>query len=223
MLDRRILTATANSPTAYCHFRLIPAVRRSGRRILCWRGRLRRSGGRRVRLVVAVGRFGTALSKSCRTRERWSGCRRDAQTAASAETRVLRQRRRASRTRKIRGLSPGLTRTKLRLPHRPQNRTPSAKREPQLVQATMPGIRLESAAPLQLALATAKAGSTGTVIGLNWAWMTCSPPPCADLDHTFVVTLAGTCETRRMCWPAGHPSVPRGPKLPTLAFRSSST
>ena len=39
--------------------------------------------------------------------------------------------------------SPGLIRTNERLPHRPQNFTPSANREPQFEQATMPGIRLE--------------------------------------------------------------------------------
>jgi len=35
----------------------------------------------------------------------------------------------------------------LPLPHRPQNLTPSAKREPQLEHATMPGITLEGIAP----------------------------------------------------------------------------
>ena len=40
-------------------------------------------------------------------------------------------------------LSPGLTTTKERLPQRPQNFTPSAKRELQLEQATIPGITLE--------------------------------------------------------------------------------
>ena len=44
------------------------------------------------------------------------------------------------------GASPGLTRVNVPPPQRPQNRTPSAKREPQLVHATIPGIRLEPAA-----------------------------------------------------------------------------
>ena len=41
------------------------------------------------------------------------------------------------------GDSPGLTMMKERLPQRPQNLTPSAKRELQFEQATMPGITLE--------------------------------------------------------------------------------
>jgi hypothetical protein len=40
-----------------------------------------------------------------------------------------------------------LTEAKERLPQRPQNLTPSANRAPQFVQATMPGITLESAVP----------------------------------------------------------------------------
>ena len=40
-------------------------------------------------------------------------------------------------------VSAGLTRVKERPPHRPQNFTPSAKRELQVMHATMPGIRLE--------------------------------------------------------------------------------
>ena len=47
------------------------------------------------------------------------------------------------------GDSPGLTTTNERPPQRPQNLTPSANRELQFVQATMPGIRLEWA-PLEL-------------------------------------------------------------------------
>ena len=45
------------------------------------------------------------------------------------------------------GASPGLTSLNDPLPHRPQNLTPSAKREPQLEHATMPGITLEGIAP----------------------------------------------------------------------------
>lgn len=41
------------------------------------------------------------------------------------------------------GDSPWLTKTKLRFPHRPQNFTPSANRDLQLLHATMPGIMLE--------------------------------------------------------------------------------
>ena len=40
-------------------------------------------------------------------------------------------------------VSPALTITNERPPHRPQNFTPSAKRDPQPVHATMPGIMLE--------------------------------------------------------------------------------
>ena len=47
---------------------------------------------------------------------------------------------------KFAAVSPGLTSTKLRPPQRPQNRTPSANREPQDSQATMPGRMLESLA-----------------------------------------------------------------------------
>jgi hypothetical protein len=36
------------------------------------------------------------------------------------------------------------------LPHRPQNRTPSAKREPQFEHPTMPGITLDSGELLEL-------------------------------------------------------------------------
>jgi len=39
--------------------------------------------------------------------------------------------------------SPAVTTANERLPHRPQNFTPSAKREWQFVQATMPGMTLE--------------------------------------------------------------------------------
>ena len=46
----------------------------------------------------------------------------------------------------VEGASPGLTSVNVPPPQRPQNRTPSAKREPQLVHATIPGIRLEPAA-----------------------------------------------------------------------------
>ena len=42
-----------------------------------------------------------------------------------------------------RPVSPGLTTANERPPHRPQNFTPSANRELQVVQATIPGIRLE--------------------------------------------------------------------------------
>ena len=41
------------------------------------------------------------------------------------------------------GDSPGLTIMKDRFPHRPQNLTPSANRELQFEQATIPGITLE--------------------------------------------------------------------------------
>ena len=44
-------------------------------------------------------------------------------------------------------LSPSLMIVKERLPHFPQNLTPSAKRALQFVQATMPGIKLDCAAP----------------------------------------------------------------------------
>jgi hypothetical protein len=47
--------------------------------------------------------------------------------------------------------SPGLTNSNEPLPHRPQNFTPSANREPQFVQATMPGKRLDCPVPLLLA------------------------------------------------------------------------
>jgi len=40
-------------------------------------------------------------------------------------------------------MSPILTITKLPLPHLPQNFTPSANRELQLAQATMPGMTLD--------------------------------------------------------------------------------
>lgn len=48
------------------------------------------------------------------------------------------------------GVSPGLTITNERFPHRPQNFTPSANREPQFEHATIPGIKLELAPPLLL-------------------------------------------------------------------------
>jgi len=48
------------------------------------------------------------------------------------------------------GDSPALTRLKERLPQRPQNLTPSAKRELQLEHATIPGIRLECTSLLPL-------------------------------------------------------------------------
>ena len=47
---------------------------------------------------------------------------------------------------KFEAVSPGLTRVKLRPPHRPQNLTPSAKRAPHCSQATIPGKMLESLA-----------------------------------------------------------------------------
>ena len=48
--------------------------------------------------------------------------------------------------------SPGLTRTNERPPQRPQNFAPSANRELQVVQATIPGIMLDwPALPLLLA------------------------------------------------------------------------
>ena len=40
-------------------------------------------------------------------------------------------------------VSAGVTRVNERPPHRPQNFTPSAKRELQVMHATIPGIRLE--------------------------------------------------------------------------------
>jgi len=43
--------------------------------------------------------------------------------------------------------SPGLIMVKEPLPHRPQKRTPSANREWQFEQATMPGIKLETGEP----------------------------------------------------------------------------
>lgn len=48
------------------------------------------------------------------------------------------------------GASPGLTRTNERLPHRPQNRTPSANLDLHWVHATMPGIMLDPAPLLVL-------------------------------------------------------------------------
>jgi hypothetical protein len=45
---------------------------------------------------------------------------------------------------KLDAVSPGLTSTKLRPPHRPQNFTPSANFEPHFSQATIPGRTLES-------------------------------------------------------------------------------
>ena len=47
-------------------------------------------------------------------------------------------------------ISPGLTNTNERPPHRPQNFTPSAKRELQVEHATIPGITLECIPPLLL-------------------------------------------------------------------------
>ena len=43
--------------------------------------------------------------------------------------------------------TPGLTNENEPPPHRPQNLTPSAKRDPQLTQATMPGITLDGGYP----------------------------------------------------------------------------
>ena len=48
-------------------------------------------------------------------------------------------------------LSPAVTNTNDPLPHRPQNLTPSAKREWQFAQATMPGITLDAGEPPVLA------------------------------------------------------------------------
>jgi len=46
--------------------------------------------------------------------------------------------------------SPGLIRTNEFPPHRPQNFTPSAKRELHVLQATIPGRRLDCPVPLLL-------------------------------------------------------------------------
>lgn len=43
------------------------------------------------------------------------------------------------------GWSPALTSVNDRFPQRPQNLTPSAKRDPHWVHATMPGIKLDPA------------------------------------------------------------------------------
>jgi len=51
---------------------------------------------------------------------------------------------------KVFAVSPGLTRTNERPPHRPQNFTPSANRELHPAHATMPGMILECTPPLLL-------------------------------------------------------------------------
>jgi hypothetical protein len=50
----------------------------------------------------------------------------------------------------VAGASPALTSENEPPPQRPQNRTPSANREPQLVHATIPGMTLDGGDPLLL-------------------------------------------------------------------------
>src|SRR5215813_1204907 len=70
---------------------------------------------------------------------------------------------------KFAAASPALTIVKLRPPHRPQNFTPSANREPQLSQTTIPGSMLES-----LLLGLPCDGDGWLAVALccfNWAWI----------------------------------------------------
>jgi hypothetical protein len=74
-------------------------------------------------------------------------------------------------------VSPGLISTNERPPQRPQNFTPSAKRELHPVHATIPGMRLEGAPLLLLLPCEGDGWLPGPRIVLNCAWMTCSPDP----------------------------------------------
>src|SRR5215211_7828362 len=69
------------------------------------------------------------------------------------------------------GDSPGLTRVNDRLPQRPQNFTPSANRELQLVHATIPGITLEWI-PLLLLPWDGDGLLPASIRDLRCAWMT---------------------------------------------------
>ena len=119
-----------------------------------------------------------------------------------------------------RGDSPGLTRTKFRLPHRPQNFTPSANRELQFEQATMPGIRLECT-PLLLLPCDGEGLLPASVIDLSCACMTCSSAS-SRISITRSSSRSPAFETRRICCPAGISVKTTRPELPTLPFRSSS-
>jgi hypothetical protein len=101
---------------------------------------------------------------------------------------------------KFEAVSPALTRTKLRPPQRPQNRTPSAKRDPHFSQATIPGRMLESLALLEPCdgegwLAVARPG-------LSCAWISCSPAP-SRISIRRSSSRSPARDTRKMCWPTG--------------------
>ena len=118
------------------------------------------------------------------------------------------------------GDSPGLTITKERFPHRPQNFTPSAKRELQFEQATTPGMRLECTPPLLLPC-EGEGWLPASFTGLRVACMTCSFAP-SRISMTRSSSRSPGFETRRICWPAGISLKTTRPELPTLPFRSSS-
>src|SRR5580765_3452320 len=112
---------------------------------------------------------------------------------------------------KFEAVSPALTSTKLRLPHRPQNLTPSANRDPHFSHATMPGKILES-----LALLLPCDGDGWLVVacvGRSCAWMSCSPAP-SRISISRSSSRSPAFETRRMCWPTGTSVSTTRPELP---------
>ena len=121
----------------------------------------------------------------------------------------------------LEGCSPALTRVNERPPHLPQNRTPSANREPHCEQATIPGMMLE---PVPL-LALPSDGDGWLVPACaerNCACMTCSDAP-SRISITRSSSLSPARATRRTCCPGGISAITTRPELPMLAFRSSLT
>jgi hypothetical protein len=108
------------------------------------------------------------------------------------------------------------------LPHLPQNFTPSANRELQFVQATIPGITLDAAAPLLLVPCEGDGWLEAPCAGRNCAWITCSPASSV-ISITRSSSFSPAFETLSMWRPGGMLFNTTRPELPILPRRSSLT